>query len=58
VAVIVLVENAGEGGIVAAPIAKRLMELELGQEVTPWETPTPGTGTPVPTPTVVTGVAP
>lgn len=61
VAVIVLVENGGEGGIVSAPIAKRLMELELGQEVTPWETPTPGAapvGTPVPTPTAVIGVAP
>lgn len=60
VAALVMVENGGEGGIVAAPIAKRLMELELGQEVTPWETPTPGTfsGTPVPAPTVVTGVAP
>ncbi|HJT24918.1 MAG TPA: penicillin-binding protein 2, partial [bacterium] len=60
VAVIVLVENGGEGGVVAAPIAKRLMELELGQDVTPWETPTPGTvvSTPVPTPTTVMGVAP
>jgi penicillin-binding protein 2 len=60
VAVIVLVENGGEGGIVSAPIAKRLMELELGQEVTPWQTPTPGTavGTPLPSPTPVTGVAP
>jgi len=60
VAVIVLVENGGEGGIVSAPIAKRLMELELGQEVTPWQTPTPGTvsATPVMTPTPVTGVAP
>jgi cell division protein FtsI/penicillin-binding protein 2 len=60
VAVIALVENGGEGGIVSAPIAKRLMELELGQEVTPWQTPTPGTAsaTPLPTPTPVVGVAP
>ena len=60
VAVIVLVENGGEGGIVAAPIAKRLMELELGQDVTPWETPTPGasSGTPEPAPTAERGVAP
>jgi penicillin-binding protein 2 len=60
VAVIVLVENGGEGGVVSAPIAKRLMELELGQEVTPWQTPTPvaASSTPLPTPTTVTGVAP
>jgi penicillin-binding protein 2 len=43
VAVIVLVENGGEGGLVAAPIAKRVIEASLGREVTPW-------GTPVPTP--------
>lgn len=43
VAVIVLVENGGEGGLVAAPIAKRVIESALGREVTPW-------GTPVPTP--------
>ncbi len=41
VAVIVLVENGGEGGIVAAPIAKRLIEKALGREVTPWASPTP-----------------
>jgi penicillin-binding protein 2 len=41
VAVIVLVENGGEGGLVAAPMAKRLIEQVLGQEVTPWRTPTP-----------------
>ncbi len=62
IAIIVMVENGGEGGIVSAPIAKRLMELELGQEVTPWQTPTPGTapaqGVPVEAPTPVTGVAP
>ncbi len=63
VAVLVMVENGGEGGIVAAPIAKRLMELELGQEVTPMEIPTPGTtpgeaGTPVPTPTAAKGATP
>ncbi len=60
VAVIVLVENGGEGGVVSAPIAKRLMELELGQEVTPWQTPTPvvASSTPVPTPTTIIGVAP
>ena len=60
VAAIVLVENGGEGGIVSAPIAKRLMELVLGQEVTPWLTPTPviPAMTPVDTPTPVLGVAP
>lgn len=60
IAVIVMVENGGEGGIVSAPIAKRLMEQELGQEVTPWQTPTPGLERekPVDTPTPVTGVAP
>ena len=60
VAVIALVENGGEGGIVAAPMAKRLMESALGQEVTPWQTPTPvaASSSPVPTPTTVTGVAP
>lgn len=59
-AIIVLVENGGEGGVVAAPMAKRLMEQALGLDVTPWQTPTPGTqtGTPVPTPTPVLGVAP
>ena len=30
-----------EGGGVAAPMAKRLMEAALGQEITPWQTPTP-----------------
>ena len=35
VAVIVLVENGGEGGLVSAPIAKRLIEAAMGQEVTP-----------------------
>jgi penicillin-binding protein 2 len=49
VAVIVLVENGGEGGIVAAPMAKRLMEMALGQDVTPWQTPVPGTTTGTPT---------
>ncbi len=61
VADIVLVENGGEGGVVAAPIAKRLMEQALGMEVTPWEVPAPQPGvalTPQPAPTVVTGVAP
>jgi penicillin-binding protein 2 len=41
VAVIILVENGGEGGLVAAPIAKRLIEASLGREVTPWANPTP-----------------
>jgi cell division protein FtsI/penicillin-binding protein 2 len=41
VAAIVFVENGGEGGLVAAPMAKRLIEQVLGQEVTPWRTPTP-----------------
>jgi len=36
VAVIVFVENGGEGGLVAAPIAKRVIESALGHEVTPW----------------------
>jgi penicillin-binding protein 2 len=59
VAVIVMVENGGEGGIVSAPIAKRLMEQALGLDVTPWVVPTPVPfGTPVPTPTTVIGVAP
>ena len=58
VGAIVLVENGGEGGVVSAPIAKRLMEAALGKEVTPWQTPTPSTGAPVPTPTTVMGVAP
>jgi penicillin-binding protein 2 len=57
VAVIVLVENGGEGGIVSAPIAQRLMEASLGMEVAPWATPTVG-----PTleekPTPIMGVAP
>ena len=43
VAVMVLVENGGEGGVVAAPIAKRVMEASFGRDVTPW-------GSPVPTP--------
>jgi cell division protein FtsI/penicillin-binding protein 2 len=60
IAIIAMVENGGEGGIVSAPIAKRLMELELGQEVTPWQTPTPGAAQvkPAEAPTPVTGVAP
>ena len=59
VAVIVMVENGGEGGIVSAPIAKRLMEEALGREVTPWQTPTPGPGkAPSAPPTPVLGVAP
>jgi len=59
VAVIVMVENGGEGGIVSAPIAKRLMEEALGREVTPWQTPTPGSGSaPSAPPTPVLGVAP
>ncbi len=67
IAVLVLVENGGEGGFVAAPIAKRLMEVELGQEVTPWGTPTPGagvpasetpSGTPIPTASVTPGAKP
>ena len=60
VAVTVLVENGGEGGIVSAPIAKRLMEAALGQEVTPWQTPTPvvPSDKAVPTMTPVVGVAP
>jgi penicillin-binding protein 2 len=41
VAVIVMVENGGEGGVVSAPIAKRVMEQTLGLDVTPWQTPTP-----------------
>ena len=41
VAVIVMVENGGEGGVVSAPIAKRVMEQTLGMDVTPWQTPTP-----------------
>ncbi|MGH7740024.1 MAG: penicillin-binding protein 2 [bacterium] len=57
VAVIVLVENGGEGGIVSAPIAQRLMEAALGVEVTPWATPTVGP-TPVEKPTPIVGVAP
>jgi penicillin-binding protein 2 len=60
VAVIVLVENGGEGGIVSAPIAKRLMEQALGQDVTPWETPTPSVpvGEKAKAPTPVAGTAP
>ena len=57
VAVIVLVENGGEGGIVSAPIAQRLMEASLGMEVSPWATPTVGP-TPVEKPTPIMGVAP
>jgi len=41
VAIIVMVENGGEGGVVSAPIAKRVMEQALGVDVTPWQTPTP-----------------
>jgi peptidoglycan glycosyltransferase len=60
VAVIVLVENGGEGGVVAAPMAKRLMEAALGQEVTPWQTPTPSASgsTTLAAPTPIMGVAP
>ena len=60
ISVVVLVENGGEGGVVSAPIAKRLMEQDLGQEVSPWQTPTPvvPSANPVPTPTVQMGVAP
>ena len=61
VAVIVMVENGGWGGEVAAPIAKRIMEAALGQEVTPWQSPTPGTtpqASPVPTSTPVRNTAP
>jgi penicillin-binding protein 2 len=57
VAVIVLVENGGEGGIVSAPIAQRLMQASLGMEVSPWATPTVGP-TPVEKPTPIMGVAP
>lgn len=39
VAVAVLVENGGEGGQIAAPIAKRVIEKALGLPVTPWESP-------------------
>jgi penicillin-binding protein 2 len=41
VAAIVMVENGGEGGVVSAPIAKRVMEQAMGLDVTPWQTPTP-----------------
>jgi len=60
ISVVVLVENGGEGGVVSAPIAKRLMEQDLGVEVSPWQTPTPvvPSANPVPTPTVQMGVAP
>ncbi len=60
VGIIVLVENGGEGGIVAAPIAKRLMEQAFGQDVELWQTPTPSIpeATPEITPTPVVGVAP
>jgi penicillin-binding protein 2 len=72
VAVIVLVENGGYGALVSAPITKRLLEQELGQDVTPWQTPTPGvpltpgatpvpveaTPTPMDTPTPVPPAAP
>ena len=57
IAVIVLVENGGEGGVVSAPIAQRLMQQALGLEVTPWQVPTPGP-TPEEKPTPVMGVAP
>lgn len=58
VAVIALVENGGGGGLVSAPIVKRVMEAALGQDITPWVTPTPtveagaegAVGTPEPTP--------
>ncbi len=60
VAVIVLVENGGEGGIVSAPIAKRIMEQALGLDVTPWQVPTPSAALDplIAKPTPVTGVAP
>jgi len=61
VAVIVIVENGGYGAIVSAPIAKRLMEQSLGQDVTPWQmTPTPSTtpgATPLATPPATPVVA-
>jgi len=60
VAIIVMVENGGEGGIVSAPIAKRVMEQSLGMDVTPWQTPTPVAAAETPgfKPTPVMGVAP
>jgi penicillin-binding protein 2 len=60
VAIIVMVENGGEGGVVSAPIAKRLMEQTLGLDVTPWQTPTPVVpqGTPEFKTAPVMGVAP
>lgn len=49
IAIVVLVENAGEGAEVAAPIFRRLVEVyyQLPQTPLPWETPTP---TPSPSP--------
>jgi len=49
IAIAVLVENAGEGAEVAAPIFRRLVEVyyRLPQTPLPWETPTP---TPSPSP--------
>ncbi len=61
VAAIVMVENGGEGGVVSAPIAQRVMEQALGLDVTPWQTPTPvaaASSEPAPKPTAVMGVAP
>jgi len=60
VAIIVMVENGGEGGVVSAPIAKRVMQQTLGMDVTPWQTPTPVTALETPgfKPPPVMGVAP
>jgi penicillin-binding protein 2 len=60
VSVIVMVENGGEGGVISAPMAKRVMEQAIGIDVTPWQTPTPVApqGTPSLKPTPVMGVAP
>ena len=60
VAIIVMVENGGEGGVVSAPIAKRVMEQAMGMDVTPWQTPTPVAAqeTPGVKPPPVAGVAP
>jgi len=60
VSVIVMVENGGEGGVVSAPMAKRVMEQALGMDVTPWQTPTPVVPqeTPGLKPAPVMGVAP